>query len=53
MIPEWDNTFNPTSWDKWLEYDAQASASQLKQPLLVIHSEVRSRLTGSRVGGWR
>lgn len=38
-IPEWDNTFNPTSWDKWLEYDAQASASQLKQPLLVIHSE--------------
>ncbi|MEV6236603.1 alpha/beta hydrolase [Lentzea sp. NPDC051838] len=38
-VPEWDNTFNPTSWDKWLEYDAQASASLLDLPVLVMHSD--------------
>jgi len=37
-IPEWDNTFNPASWINWLDYDAQSSATQLKQPLFIIHS---------------
>ncbi|MFJ5263333.1 alpha/beta hydrolase [Streptomyces sp. NPDC088387] len=39
MIPEWDNTFNAMSWGKWLEYDAQASADHLTQPLLLVHSD--------------
>lgn len=39
MIPEWDNTFNPMSWGKWLEYDAQAAAAHLAQPLLIVHSD--------------
>ncbi|QXE33993.1 alpha/beta hydrolase [Streptomyces sp. GMY02] len=39
MVPEWDNTFNPASWTKWLEYDAQAAAAHLKQPLLTVHSD--------------
>jgi fermentation-respiration switch protein FrsA (DUF1100 family) len=38
-IPEWDNTFNPASWLKWLDYDAQASAATLSVPLLVMHSD--------------
>ncbi|WP_326949042.1 lysophospholipase [Amycolatopsis sp. NBC_01307] len=38
-IPAWDNTFNPASWDQWLDYDAQASASRLTVPLLVVHSD--------------
>ncbi|MFE4174049.1 alpha/beta hydrolase [Streptomyces sp. NPDC056909] len=39
MVPEWENTFNPASWDKWLKYDAQAAAAFLKQPLLTVHSD--------------
>ncbi|MFJ1767623.1 alpha/beta hydrolase [Amycolatopsis sp. NPDC088138] len=38
-IPQWDNTFNPASWDQWLDFDAQASASRLTAPLLVVHSD--------------
>ncbi|WP_405061340.1 alpha/beta hydrolase [Kribbella sp. NBC_01505] len=38
QIPEWDNTFNPMSWLSWLEYDAQASAARLTQPLSIVHS---------------
>jgi AcrR family transcriptional regulator len=35
----WDNTFNPASWTDWLDYDAQAAAPLLTQPLLVVHSD--------------
>ena len=38
-IPQWDNTFNPASWLKWLDYDAQASAAELSVPLFVMHSD--------------
>ncbi|MEU8951471.1 alpha/beta fold hydrolase [Streptomyces sp. NPDC048489] len=37
-IPEWDNTFNMASWTQWFAYDAQAAASDLKVPLLTLHS---------------
>jgi dienelactone hydrolase len=39
LIPEWDNTFNLASWERWLAYDAQAAAPLLGQPLFVVHSE--------------
>jgi uncharacterized protein len=38
-VPQWDNTFNPASWTHWLDYDAQAAAPLLTQPLLVVHSD--------------
>ncbi|ONI78331.1 hypothetical protein BWI15_02320 [Kribbella sp. ALI-6-A] len=38
MVPEWDNTFNPMSWPAWLDYDAQAAAASLTQPLSIVHS---------------
>ncbi|MFJ3867637.1 alpha/beta hydrolase [Streptomyces nigra] len=38
-VPEWGNTFNPASWLTWFEYDAQAPAPNLRQPLLTVHSD--------------
>jgi uncharacterized protein len=38
-VPAWDNTFNPASWDQWLDYDAQAAAPRLDVPLFVMHSD--------------
>ncbi|WP_432948664.1 alpha/beta hydrolase [Kribbella sp. CA-253562] len=37
MVAEWDNTFNPMSWLAWLDYDAQAAATHLTQPLFIVH----------------
>jgi len=42
-IAEWDNTFNLASWTSWLEFDAQAAARELRQPLLVVHSDAAVR----------
>ncbi|HEY0258704.1 MAG TPA: alpha/beta fold hydrolase, partial [Lacisediminihabitans sp.] len=39
LIPEWDNTFNPASWESWLAFDAQAAADALTQPLLIVTSD--------------
>jgi len=39
LVPQWDNTFNPASWTQWLDFDAQAAAPALTQPLLVVTSD--------------
>ncbi|KKB13508.1 hypothetical protein VE25_01780 [Devosia geojensis] len=39
LVPEWDNTFNPISWEAWLGFDPQPFAPLLRQPLFVVHSE--------------
>ncbi len=39
LIPEWSNSYNPAAWPNWLAYDAQASATELHQPLFIVHSE--------------
>ncbi|PSW17216.1 alpha/beta hydrolase [Photobacterium sanctipauli] len=39
LIPEYDNQFNVASWDGWLNYDAQQSASKQDKPVLMVASE--------------
>ena len=39
LIEEYDNKFNVASWEPWLTYDAIATASGLKKPTLLVHSE--------------
>ena len=39
LIPEWDNTFNVASWSPWANFDAQAAAQEITQPLLIVHSD--------------
>lgn len=39
LIPEYDNKFNVASWDGWLNYDAQVSASIQNKPVLMVASE--------------
>ncbi|EJL6751042.1 alpha/beta hydrolase [Vibrio alginolyticus] len=39
LIPEYDNKFNVASWDGWLNYNAQASASIQNKPVLMVASE--------------
>ncbi|ABW30784.1 alpha/beta hydrolase [Acaryochloris marina] len=38
-IPEYDNQFNLATWEPWLTYDALQTATQLKKPTLLVHSE--------------
>lgn len=39
-IPEWSNDkFAVMSWEDWLTTDPMPTASQLKQPILMIHSD--------------
>ncbi|MCV7029519.1 DUF2255 family protein [Mycobacterium sherrisii] len=40
LIPEWDNTFNPASWSRWIPFDVHALAHRLAQPTCVVHSDV-------------
>jgi len=37
--PAWENAYNPASWEQWIEFDAQAAAPQIRQPLLIVHSD--------------
>ncbi|GLP98031.1 alpha/beta hydrolase [Paraferrimonas sedimenticola] len=39
LIKEYDNQFNLASWSPWLQYDALKSATQLKKPSLMVHSQ--------------
>lgn len=39
LIPSYDNKFNVASWDGWLNYDAQVSASIQDKPVLMVASE--------------
>lgn len=46
-IPQWENTFNLASWEGWLTFDAQ-TASDLKQPFFMVHSEAAAIPQGAR-----
>ncbi len=38
-IPEWDGQFAVMAWEKWLNFDPVALASQVNVPALIVHSE--------------
>ncbi len=38
-IPAYDNKFSTLTWEPWLAYDAIKTASQIKKPVLLVHSE--------------
>lgn len=38
-IPAWKNEFNVMSWKDWLTFDPIKIATQLKVPVLMVHSE--------------
>jgi len=38
-IPEWSNQFAVMSWEDWLSFSPFPEANQIKQPVLMIHSE--------------
>lgn len=46
-IAQWENTFNPSSWDDWLTFDAQ-KASSLSQPFFIVHSEAAAIPQGAK-----
>lgn len=48
LLPQWENRFNVASWEPWLTFDAMASASRLKVPLLIVHSEAAAIPQGAR-----
>lgn len=39
LLPAYDNKFNVASWNGWLNYDAQVSASIQNKPVLMVASE--------------
>jgi hypothetical protein len=39
MIPAWENKFALMSWADWLRFDSLAPASELRVPVLVVHSD--------------
>lgn len=39
LIPQWDNTFNPASWARWIPFDVHSLADKFTQPTLVVHSD--------------
>ncbi|QBF81989.1 alpha/beta hydrolase [Shewanella maritima] len=47
LIPEYDNQFNVASWDGWLNYNAQLSATSLEQPTLMVASEAMALPAGA------
>ncbi len=49
LIAEYDNQFNVASWDGWLNYNAQLSASLLKQPTLMVASEAMALPAGAHM----
>ncbi len=38
-VPEWGSQFAVMSWEDWLTFDPMTSAKQIKQPVLMIHSD--------------
>lgn len=48
MIPAWRNEVDPAFWEGWLTFDAQKPAANLKQPLLIVHSEAAAIPQGVR-----
>ncbi|AQZ70402.1 Dienelactone hydrolase domain protein [[Actinomadura] parvosata subsp. kistnae] len=47
-IPAWPNRFAVMAWPDWLTYDSIASAPQITQPTLLVHSENAAIPDGAR-----
>jgi uncharacterized protein len=47
-IAEWENMFNLASWEGWLTFDAVRAASEIEQPVLIVHSEDAAIPQGAR-----
>jgi len=47
-IPSYDNQFNLLTWEAWLNYDAIQTASKLKKPTLLVHSEAAAIPQGAK-----
>lgn len=47
LIPEYDNRFNLASWQGWLNYDAQVSATIQDKPVLMVASEAMALPAGA------
>ncbi|MEL6324627.1 MAG: alpha/beta hydrolase [Pseudomonadota bacterium] len=47
-IAEWENTFNLASWEGWLTFDGVRAASEIEQPVLIVHSEDAAIPQGAR-----
>lgn len=44
----YDNRFAVSSWEPWLTFDAISSASQINQPVFIVHSESGAVPQGAR-----
>lgn len=40
LIAQYENKFNAASWDKWLNYDAQLSATKQDKPVMVASEAI-------------
>ncbi|MEM9381855.1 MAG: nuclear transport factor 2 family protein [Planctomycetota bacterium] len=47
-LARWENTFDVSSWEGWLTFDALEVAPRLRQPLLVVHSDAAAIPGGAR-----
>ncbi|MEM7650551.1 MAG: alpha/beta hydrolase [Pseudomonadota bacterium] len=47
-IPEYDDKFSTLSWGPWLNYDAIQTASQINDPMLLVHSEAAAIPQGAK-----
>ena len=47
LIAQYDNKFNVASWDGWLNYDAQLSATRQDKPVLMVASEAMALPAGT------
>jgi len=48
LIPEWENTFNLASWTGWLTFDGIRAATDIEQPVLIVHSDAAAIPQGAR-----
>jgi uncharacterized protein len=48
MIAAWRNEIDPSFWEGWLTFDAHKPAADLKQPLLIVHSEAAAIPQGAK-----
>lgn len=47
-IAAYDNKFSTLSWKPWLSYDAIQTASQIKKPVLLVHSDAAAIPQGAK-----
>ncbi len=47
-IPQWDNQFAAMGWGPWLNFDGISSASRIRIPTLIIHSQSGDFIAGTK-----